>query len=519
MLKKFIILLIFIPLLSQNSFLKRDFSYRRILAPRASFYLATSDGRPISLEYGQFPDKELYLRFLNPQEIKEAAINFAARIGSADDFLKILLTLGALRQYQAREITLILEDWTPFSEEDYLLISIFRIFADKVCLAYTQTKETYFLPIKPITLQEKVTGPIHIDYVTYLTPRFKPTVEEAVSRLQDAESAFIKVSQDFSGHWEVSLPFNLVGKNVVIIHSTENSENILSLILTSALMRLKGVKTVSLINTYQGYSRQDKEFKEGECISSYILLKVLNSLLDHNFTVNVHYGKKSGLIDLSPEVWITDDEANRQTLNVLTPQAVYNLNGFVQLAEGLLGIIKKEQGITDLRSLPLLLISPDDGSFFYVKEAVSVLRDRYGIEAISGYLNKERLGSSEVVITGEILENDGRPLTFPYSLKDYYIFILDDETSTGSTIKSAVYHLVEKLGIDYNKIYAGVVHGKFSLGTEEFYKLKDKEMLPQVLVTLDTLEVPEGIKTISSSALIAYCIKRILGLTEPIRSP
>ncbi|MCM8763590.1 MAG: ribose-phosphate pyrophosphokinase-like domain-containing protein [Candidatus Omnitrophica bacterium] len=517
MLKKLIILLIFIPLLSQNSFLKRDFSYRRILAPRASFYLATSDGRPISLEYGQFPDKELYLRFLNPQEIKEAAINFAARLDSADDFLKILLTLGALRQYQAREITLILEDWTPFSEEDYLLISIFRIFADKVCLSYTQTKETYFLPIKPITPQEKVTGPIHIDYVTYLAPRFKQTAEEAVSRLQDAESAFIKVSQNFSGQWGVSLPFSLMGKNVVIIHSTENSENILSLILTSALMRLKGVKTVSLINTYQGYSRQDKEFKEGECISSYILLKLLNSLLDHNFTVNVHYGKKSGLIELSPEVWITDEEANRQTLNVLIPQAVYNLNGFVQLAEGLMEDIEKGTG--DFRKHPLLILSPDDGGYLYAKEAEEVLRGRYGIEAISGYLNKERLGSSEVVITGEILENDERPLTFPYSLKDYYIFILDDETSTGSTIKSAVYHLVEKLGIDYNKIYAGVVHGKFSLGTEDFYKLKDKEMLPQVLVTLDTLEVPGGIKTISSSALIAYCIKRILGLTEPIRSP
>ncbi|MGE4356931.1 MAG: ribose-phosphate pyrophosphokinase-like domain-containing protein [Candidatus Omnitrophota bacterium] len=483
---------------------------RRVREEKAGFFLVSEEGNKIELEYNQFPDGEYYLRLVSPEEINNASLNFYATLNSSEDFVKILLTLGTLKQYGAKEINLTLKNWTPFSEEDYLIVSIFRIFAQKVSLLFEQSGEYYLLPINSIVPQEKKEGPLHIDHVAYLQPRFRETVEGAVSRLKEAESQFLEIKQIFPGHWKVSLPEKLSGKNIVIVHSTENSENILSLILTLSLLRLKGVNSISLINTYQGYSRQDKEFKEGEGVSAYILLEVLNCLLDKNFTINVHYGKRSGLVEINPEIWISEEEGYPKTIDILPPQSVYNLNGFVQLAEGLLREIEALKGKDEVQK-PLLILSPDDGGFLYVQEAGEVLRERYGLNVISGYLNKERISATEVIISGEILTEGGKTLSLPRALKDYYIFILDDETSTGGTIKSAVYHLVNNLGADAEKIFAGVVQGKFSSGREEFYFLKDKEALPQLLVTLDTLPVFPGIKTISSAPLISFCIKRILG--------
>lgn len=482
--------------------------------------ILTRDGRQIGLEQRRFPDGEYYIRFLNPEAVRGADIILSSPLNSADDFMQILLTLGALNQYGAGKISLTLECWVPSTREDYLLLSLLRIFSQEISVQDPRTEKISSLYISPFAEYPKIEGSLHIDRIVYLQPRFKQTAEQAVGRIKDAEASFLEVKPASPGHWRVSLPKDLAEENIVLVHSTENAENLLALLLTLSSLREARVKSISLINTYQGYARQDKEFEAGEGVSAYTVLEALNYFLDRNFSLNVHYGKTSGEAVIAPQIWVNDSAGNPQTINLLKPQKVYNLNGFVQLAEGLMKLIHDREGEAALREAPLLLVSPDDGSFSYVQEAARVLSERYGIEVVTGFLNKERLSPTEVTITGPILGEGGKALELsPEELHNYTIFMLDDEISLGTTMKAGIYHLVRELGADYGKIYSGVVHGKFAEGVNEFFQIQRKQMLPQVVIALDSLPLPEGIVSASSAYLISFCIKRILGENVTVLMP
>ncbi|MCM8797979.1 MAG: ribose-phosphate pyrophosphokinase-like domain-containing protein [Candidatus Omnitrophica bacterium] len=391
-----------------------------------------------------------------------------------------------------------------------MLIYLLGIFADMVGFLEKSSGKIKGIDVSLSPPFSKLSGPIHIDYVTYIQQRFKNDAEEAVKRIQDAQVSSLSINKISSGHWRINIPSNLRGKNIVLIHSTESSKNILELLLMLSYLRKVGVKTISLINTYQGYARQDKVFTPGQGVTAHILLTALNHFLDHNFSVNAHYAERTGPAFLGPEIWI-EKQGLRETIQTLYPQGVYNLNGFVQVTEKLMEIVKKEKGDEEFRHYPLLLISPDDGAFSYVKETAEVLKTRYGIEATTGYLNKIRISPTKVEISGPLLGEGGKSLNLSFPLSHYWIFILDDETSTGGTLKVGTYHLVKVLGADGNKIYSGVVHGKFPKDKEKFYNLKEKELLPQIIIALDTLPLPEGIPYASCGPLISFAIKRILG--------
>jgi phosphoribosylpyrophosphate synthetase len=328
---------------------------------------------------------------------------------------------------------------------------------------------------------------------------------------------------------------------VVLIHSTEDSENFLKLFLTLFALREEGVKTISLINTYQGYARQHKEREDavGEGISAVTVLKVINNFLDNNLldnkknkknniAIDVHYGEEEGITSLEPEIFIFKD-GKKIVINKLEPEEVFNLCGFVQLSEYLIKSIPLEE-ITEEH--PLLLIAPDDGSYFYVEKAAEVLRQRYGLNVVAGFLSKKRKTAEEVTITkpGIYKEDENGNdvlLSFP-ELDKHWIIDLDDVTSTGGTILSSIYHLVRILGADWRKIYVGVDHWKVPEGSNVFdtglneEELKtaklpkniddeNKRMPPIRIITMATLPLPQGIESVSPATLISYAIKRILG--------
>lgn len=485
------------------------------------------------IKIGTFPDGEFNVKIVNPEKVKGAKIDYSHSLKSANDFVEMLLTLGTLKQYGVNRISLKIKDWEYkiSSREDRYLIQMLKLFSEEVNVA--QNGGTISLP-KPPNVDRRAKS-FYVEKINYIQERFQEEAEAAAERLTKAEVSVNKINVEGTGdgHWEVRLPDYNKEDDVALIHSTENSENIVKLLLTMFALREannnEGVRTVSLINTYQGYARQDKEFESGQGISAHTVVKTLNRFLDYNFPINVHYGDKEGITKLSSgEVYIEED-GEKEIVNELKISGrdlrVNNLNAFVQLAEGVVDRIieetSKEEFINHIKEYPLILIGPDKGSFPYVRLAKDIvgarLKREYDIKGNidvvkSGYLEKVRKSPTDTEIKKmEILNEKGELSIDKNNIENYWMAILDDETSTGGTLKKAVFHLSEKLGVDENKIVAGVVHGKFVEGIEEFFKMGENEMIPAYLLITDTL-VPQikedKMGVVSIDHLITHAIKR-----------
>jgi hypothetical protein len=210
---------------------------------------------------------------------------------------------------------------------------------------------------------------------------------------------------------------------------------------------------------------------------------------------------------------------------------------------------------TEFKEHPVLLVAPDDGAFGYVKEASGMLKsyikDKYGkeMDVYSGYLDKKRLGGKKVVISGSVLEDEGKPLS-SVDVKDCWVFVLDDETSWGSTLLAANYALVRKSGAAWHRVLTGVVHGKLAQGMKPFYTgLEEEEILeamnagknieprpeyineaeelmpPRLFLCTRSVSLPEGFPEANSASIgpiIGFAVKRLIGLgrdrlEEPVR--
>ncbi len=358
-----------------------------------------------------------------------------------------------------------------------------------------------------------------------------------------ATSAQLRVEEIADAHWKVELPRGTRGKNIVLIHSTENAQNFIKGLLAILALRQNQVESVFLINTYQGYSRQDRAFEPGQGVSANIMLQVFNRFLSNNLAVSLHYGDTTRMISLPEENRVIRDEEGRW-INDLLPRKVFNLNGVVSLSEKIVDKIIEDlkyltgdypSAIEEFLKHPIVIISPDDGGFKPAKEAARVLKKyisrKYGIaeediNILVGYLEKKRVSPGEITIeegSGILTEVDGetRPLEIPTTLDDCWIILLDDEISTGDTILRGVWYLVEELGADWSKIYTGGVHGKFVEGLERFeIGWIDKDnmlMAPQFLLVTNSYPLRfditpyPNIKTMSIQRLITFAIKKILG--------
>ncbi len=459
----------------------------------------------LKIESRRFPDGELYLRILNPDAASGARVNLTYSIESCEDVVRIVLLADTLKRYGALDTNFILDK--PYDAANGLIEVMKGNYRDKV------------------SDKEKKTPPLWVNRVLYHRARFKNDAQEAAGGINAAcdRIKIIKDTQNPSG-WRVILPDGLTGQNVVLVHATENNVDIVELWLMLVALRRAGVNSISLINTYEGYSRQDKAFKAGEAVSSNAMLKVIDAYADNHLALNVHYGKHSGWIEF---------QSHR----------LYNLNAFVQIAEKLFDKVADTVGAdnlaAELAEHPLILVAPDDGASDYIAEATEVLhnyvKDKYGIDIQidSGYLDKTRVSATEVKITGLILGKDKTMVRDPGELSGHWVFIIDDETSHGSTLLASTYFLVRKLGVSWKRILAGVVHGKLARGlrpfntglneeelkiaTEpkpEFIDEEKGSMPPQLIAATQSVSLipdfPEHWK-VPISKIISFAVKHIVG--------
>ena len=555
----------------------------------ATVYLSDSYGNRENLiiESKRFPDGEILVWIPDYKKVQGMDVQVVQKLRSSSDVIHSILVLDTLRRYGAKKISLSIRDWSVERKEDANILRILRSLSDEI----TVEDDDDHLSISPLPSIAKKPLGIWVDQLLYIDPRYESSAKNAALKIrpdQDHTSVpynrlVIEKPHPSRWHWTVKLPQGMAGKNVVLLHTTETNDKLLELLLVLCALRDQNVGSISLLNSYEGYSRQDEAFVKGQAISAVTMLELINRLTDHHAAINVHYGSNEGLV--SPGEKGAEISGVRRILNRLwnlltgktrmrsgTSEALFNVNGFIIIAERMFEIAVREATGVDPKNLddsekkrlgklvsdflvvhPIVLVAPDDGAYLYAVEAARVLekriREEYGVEIKieAAYLDKVRVGDV-VNIKGPLLVQGGRRFT-PVSgnLQNFLAFVLDDETAQGSTILGATYALVHDtahgLGLPWQNILAGVVQGKLNRGFGPFRTgLKNKaviasakgpredrvdhigkKMPPRMLVVSSTLplnhETPNDVvvEQVDADPLIAFFIKRVLGQALPIQ--
>jgi len=182
-------------------------------------------------------------------------------------------------------------------------------------------------------------------------------------------------------------------EKVCVIQSTgyPQDENMMELFFILDTLSDMGVEEITVISPYLGYSRQERRFKDYECISAKATSRLIQSMnVKSLISINLHEESICDLYDIP----------------------VYNLSAMPAIADYI-----SNMGFDDK---PVIL-APDKGAQNFAKEIAEILDTDYD------YLEKVRL-SPEVVETK----------TKNISVDNRAVVIIDDIISTGGTIVNAI---------------------------------------------------------------------------------
>lgn len=187
-------------------------------------------------------------------------------------------------------------------------------------------------------------------------------------------------------------------EKVVIVQSTgyPQDENMMELFFILDTLNDMNVTDITVVSPYLGYSRQERRFKEVECISAKATAKLIQTMgAKRVISINLHEESICDLYDIP----------------------VDNLSAMPTIAEH----------IKNTFDVKPVILAPDKGAINFAKEIAVILDTDYD------YLEKVRL-SPEVVETK----------TKNISVKDKNVVIIDDIISTGGTIVNAINILKEQ---------------------------------------------------------------------------
>ncbi|HQL40925.1 MAG TPA: ribose-phosphate pyrophosphokinase-like domain-containing protein, partial [Candidatus Omnitrophota bacterium] len=485
-------------------------------------FVSNELGQQIGVYIGHFPDGEIHLSLENPDDVKDSHIKVIHALETSHDLVQLVLLAGALKTYHAKELTLVVPQEPSMSRHNGYRYVLYYYF-DHVM--YQDGKD---IPRLEIFDRAPYTQAVRFETVLYQHGRFGEDAREAAARINidHAKIDIVKI-EDNPLSWQVCLPFGLNGKHVALIHSTENTEDIVELWFILVALHRANVGSISLINTCEGYSRQDKIFEHGQAVSAKTILDATDGFLSAHAAFNIHYGKQVG--------WVA-----------LKGHDILNLNAFTAIAQTMIDWIMKSfacaaELVQESQRHPILLLGPDDGSFPYVQEAVTAIKRHFrkwhdiDLDLYCGYLDKVRKSGTEVSIPDYILGPDGQRIEQINGLdvSEYWCLILDDETAYGSTLFAATYMLVRKLRFSWQRILAGVVRAKLVRGLEPFltglkatelssakepvavYVNEQKEhMPPRALFATESVALPKEFpedQKIPIGPLVSYALRYLQG--------
>lgn len=187
-------------------------------------------------------------------------------------------------------------------------------------------------------------------------------------------------------------------EKVIVIQSTgyPQDENMMELFFILDTLNDMKIKDITVISPYLGYSRQERRFKETECISAKATAKLIQSMnIKRLISINLHEESICNLYDIP----------------------VDNLSAMPAIAQHIKNTFQEKP----------VILAPDKGAQNFAKEIATILDTDYD------YLEKVRLSPEKV-----------ETKTKNISVKDKQVVIIDDIISTGGTIVNAINILKEQ---------------------------------------------------------------------------
>ncbi len=251
---------------------------------------------------------------------------------------------------------------------------------------------------------------------------------QAVSEALEAKLVDMEIRMFPDGDQYVRTKEDLKGETVVLVQSPFQDSGIVQHRLIQDSLKRAGAEKIISVAPYVSYSRQDKNFKQGEAVSAPIFIEWLSHGCDHLIVVDIH----------NPAVL----EKMENVRNVIPHRS------FARFIEGRADLV----------------LAPDKGA---IKRAKSVAED-LGVEC--DYLEKTRLSDRSVEIKTSDVDVSGKKVA-----------IIDDIISTGGTMMEASRQL-KLLGAE--KVYGLATHGMFT--EEDLEKLEMNMDLVSVTRSIET---------------------------------
>jgi ribose-phosphate pyrophosphokinase len=266
------------------------------------------------------------------------------------------------------------------------------------------------------------------------------SVSLKLSKELGVELAELNVKRFTDKECYVCLVGDFSNEEVILVQNTYPDENIIELFLLQDVLVEVGVKKLVTVIPYYGYARQDKIFKEGECISAKAMAKHIELQTDETVTVDLHA---------------------KSILNWFE-KPIHEVTGMIPIGEYL-----KE-------SSPDIVMAPDKGAIDRAKLVSEVIGCDWD------YFEKTRIDDHTVNISPKKLD-----------VNDKDIVIVDDIIATGGTIITSSSYLKDQ---GANSVIAACTHGLYTENAIE--RLKNSAL--DDIISTDTLESETSIVSVAN---------------------
>lgn len=302
-----------------------------------------------------------------------------------------------------------------------------------------------------------------------------PKLAQSVAKNMNVDVAGMEIVNFENTEIRVRVEEDVKNDNCIIIQSTSNptNANMMELFLTIDALSREEARRIIAVIPYFGYARQDLQHRPGECVSSNVVIRFLETMgVNKVYTIGLH------------------DEATEGVFNI----PFKNLSAFPVMAKE----IKKylEEKNVEITPENIVVISPDQGGIERARKFGQIL---FGHAKFNLAVTEKRRDLEHV--------HESKALNLYGDVDGKIAIIVDDVATSGRTLIHSAEFALEK---GAKSVLAAIIHRDFGKGTAQ--KLQDSSL--EVFFTTDTIALKDeyrfekmrevGISEIISEALEYY---------------
>ena len=280
-----------------------------------------------------------------------------------------------------------------------------------------------------------------------------PALSEKVALELKTNLSKVEVTRFDNSEIRVRIEEDVKHDTCVIIQSTSNptNSNLMELFLMADALRRQEARRVIAMIPYFGYARQDIQHRDGECVSSNVIIRFLESIGIHKvYTFNLHDEATEGVFDIPFK----------------------NLSAFSALGDAIYQYL--DQKNSEVSPKNIAIISPDQGGIERARKFGNVL---FGHNEFNLAVTEKKRD----------LENkhQSTALSLYGDVKDKVVIIVDDVATSGSTLINSAHFALDQGAIS---VIAAIVHRDFAPSAAA----KIQESNIEAFFTTDSIAIQKG---------------------------